>query len=81
MSGCARQRARRYWDSEEVSIGMCCFSCLVMRSGILLLVVWFSGQQRASRTVFLILLKDYYHCYKLSRQQSLQFQGDEFESY
>ena len=29
---CARQRARRYWDSEEASIGMCCFSCLVMRS-------------------------------------------------
>ena len=38
---CARQRARRYFDSEEVSIGMFCFSFLVMQSRIIISSVVF----------------------------------------
>ena len=38
---CVRQRARRYLDSEEVSFGMCCFSCLVIRSCIIVSSVVF----------------------------------------
>ena len=38
---CVRQRARRYFDSEEVSIGMCCFSFMVMRSRIIVSSVVF----------------------------------------